>query len=351
MQANLRALAAPTRALLRNSNKIIERRLLSTTACRCQTVKPVATKKHFFYRKAANSVLQVTLASLLLGTGYISYSLYRESHPKAQQPQTETFPDGRPRKTLVILGSGWGSVSLLKSLDTTLYNVIVISPRNYFLFTPFLPSTPVGTVDLKSIVEPMRSIVRRSQGEVKYVEAEATDIDPITKEIKIEENHGEIKTSLKYDYLVVAVGSQPTTFGIPGVKEHSSFLKEVSDAKKIREKILENLELASNLSEDDPKRKRLLSFVVVGGGPTGVEFAAELKDYVDQDLTKWMPKLSKEIRVTLVEGTPNILGSFDKKLIKYAEDTFNEEHIDLQLRTRVKSVNCENVQASFKSKW
>ena len=150
---------------------------------------------------------------------------------------------------------------------------------------------------------------------------------------------------LKYDYLVVGVGAQPTTFGIPGVYEHASFLKEIPDAQDIRTKIMNNIEKAATLSPNDPERKRLLSFVVVGGGPTGVEFAAELQDYVDQDLSKWIPEISKEIKVTLVEALPNILNMFDKSLWQYAQDLFAKEKIDLKLKTAVKNVNDSTIVA------
>lgn len=290
---------------------------------------------------------KVSLASFMAGTSYVGYKLYKESNPSSQEPQSQTFDNGSPRKTLVILGTGWGSISLLKNLDTTLYNVIVVSPRNYFLFTPLLPSTPVGTVELKSIVEPVRSITRRAKGEVHYYEAEALDVNPANKTVKIRsvtKDHN-YEMDLSYDYLVMSVGVQPTTFGIPGVLGNASFLKEIPDAQDIRLKIMNNVEKAATLSKNDPERKRLLSFVVVGGGPTGVEFAAELQDYLDQDLSKWMPDISKEVKVTLVEAMPNILNMFDKSLWQYAQDSLIQEDIDLKLKTLVKKVTPTTITA------
>lgn len=309
--------------------------------------KAVVPVKPSLARRVVSTTLKVSLAALLAGTGYVSYELYREANPPPQIPQAATFANGSPRKTLVVLGTGWGSVSLLKHLDTSLYNVIVVSPRNYFLFTPLLPSTPVGTVELKSIVEPVRSITRSSPGEVHYYEAEAKDIDPVAKTVRIKsatKDH-DYELDLNYDYLVVGVGAQPTTFGIPGVFENASFLKEIPDAQDIRTKIMNNIEKAATLSANDPERKRLLSFVVVGGGPTGVEFAAELQDYVDQDLSKWIPEISKEIKVTLVEALPNILNMFDKSLWQYAQDLFAKEKIDVKLKTMVKNVNSTTITA------
>ncbi|CCE64093.1 hypothetical protein TPHA_0G02580 [Tetrapisispora phaffii CBS 4417] len=297
---------------------------------------PKQSRSKFFLKYFVNSAMLLGVGA----TGYLFFSLYRESHPAPQIPQSKTFANGSPRKTLVILGSGWGSVSLLKNLDTSKYNVVVVSPRNFFLYTPLLPSAPVGTVELKSIVEPIRAIGRRSKGEVIYHEGEASDVDTVNKVIKVKSsmNGAPHEFDVKYDYLVVGVGAQPNTFGTPGVYEHASFLKEISDAQEIRRKVMTTVSSAASLDPSDPERKRLLSFIVVGGGPTGVEFAAELQDFVDQDLSKWMPTISKEIKVTLVEASPNILGMFDKSLIQYTNDLFKKEKIEVKLKTAVKEV-------------
>lgn len=316
-------------------------------------VKPKSKLRSF-----GKFVLRFTLYSTLAVAGYFSYSLYKELHPDEQEPQSSTFADGSPRKTLVILGTGWGAVSLLQELDTTLYNVVIVSPRNYFLFTPLLPSTPVGTVNLKSIVEPIRSITRRSKGEVVYYEAYATDIDPANKTLTIkpvssdsESNGGETDQSLKtlnYDYLVMSIGATSTTFNIPGVTENAIFMKEVSDSERVRAKIMNTIEKASFLPRGDPERAKLLNFLIVGGGPTGVEFAAELQDFIKQDLTKIMPEVAQDIKVSLIEGLPNILNMFDKKLIDYTQKFLINEDIDLKLNTLVKRVTPDAVYASCK---
>lgn len=100
-------------------------------------------------------------------------------------PTMNPVPHDPSKKTIVVLGSGWGSTSFLKAIDTDLYNVIVVSPRNYFLFTPLLPSCTVGTLDFRSLVEPIRFITRHKPNEVKVYEAECTDINAEKKEITI----------------------------------------------------------------------------------------------------------------------------------------------------------------------
>lgn len=328
--------------ILKNQSK-----LFSTSLTKFQTssANPIIKKKPF-YRRAGRAIFKYGLIGSFLGIAYVSYALYRESNPRKQTPQSTTFENGSKRKTIVILGSGWGSISLLKSLDTSQYNVIVVSPRNYFLFTPLLPSTPVGTVELKSIIEPVRSIARRATSEVTYFEADALTVDPTKKTVHIKSvGEKDYETDLSFDYLVVGVGAQPTTFNIPGVDKYSSFLKEISDAQDIRLKVMNSIEQAALLEQDDPERARLLSFVVVGGGPTGAEFAAELRDYVDQDLSKWMPSISKEIKISIVEATPHILSMFPQNLIDYSQDLFTKGGIDLRLKTAVKKVDETTIYA------
>lgn len=114
-------------------------------------------------------------------------------------------------------GTGWGSVSLLKKLDTENYNVVVVSPRNYFLFTPLLPSCTVGTIEHRSIMEPIRNFLRHKKAAVKYYEAEATKIDYEKRLVYINDESpikGDVsQTQIPFDMLVVGVGAENATFG------------------------------------------------------------------------------------------------------------------------------------------
>lgn len=326
------------------------------------TPPPLTKPKSGFLKKSFKAIAWTSIAATISAVGYIGYKVHKESNPAEQLKQQPTFENGQKKKTLVILGSGWGSISLLKKLDTSLYNVVIVSPRNYFLFTPLLPSCPTGTVDLRSLTEPVRAITRRLKGEVIYLEAEATDIDPVNNKVTIKQSttvhsgHSgkdsssarptlseDIVTSLNYDYLVIGVGAQPSTFGIPGVAEHSSFLKEISDSSQIRKKFMEVIEAANILPKDDPERKRLLHIVVCGGGPTGVEVAGELQDYIDQDLKQWMPEVAKELRISLIEAMPNVLNAFNKKLVEYTKHVFQDTNINLLTNSIVKKVDDKTV--------
>ncbi|GCE99087.1 NADH-ubiquinone reductase (H(+)-translocating) ndi1 [Zygosaccharomyces mellis] len=274
----------------------------------------------------------------------------------------ETDDDNKPN--VVILGSGWGAISFLKHIDTKRYNVSLVSPRNYFLFTPLLPSTPVGTVDEKSIVEPVVNFALKKKGNVTYCEAECTSINPERNTVTItnlstvqqlnkeEEQHYGLKQNvpaeIKYDYLVTAVGAEPNTFGVPGVEKYGNFLKEIGHSLGVRAKFAENLEKANLLPKGDPERKRLLSIVVVGGGPTGVETAGELQDYVSQDLKKFLPNLAEEVQIHLVEALPVVLNMFEKKLSSYAQEVLQGTSIKLHLRSAVSQVEPDHLIAKTK---
>ena len=200
-------------------------------------------------------------------------------------------------------------------------------------------------------MEPVRNILRHKKAKVKYYEAEATKID-YARKVVIINDESEVKgdtssTEVPFDMLVVGVGAENATFGIPGVREHSCFLKEVGDAQQIRKRIMDCVETASFKDQSDEERKRLLHMVVVGGGPTGVEFAGELQDFFEQDLKKWIPEIVDNFHVTLVEALPNVLPSFSKQLIDYTEKSFREESITIRTKTMVKNVTDKTIEAEY----
>ncbi|KAI1978284.1 NADH:ubiquinone oxidoreductase [Ophidiomyces ophidiicola] len=318
-----------------------QQRYATTSSTTPTPPAPSPRRKFRFFRW----FYRLVLLSLLGGAGALGYSVYALRHP------AEQFVPDPDKKTLVILGTGWGSVSLLKKLDTENYNVVVISPRNFFLFTPLLPSCTTGLIEHRSIMEPIRNILRHKNATVKYYEAEATKIDYERKVIQIRDE-SEIQgdtsqTEVPFDMLVVGVGAENATFGIPGVKEHSCFLKEVGDAQKIRKRIMDCVETAIFKDQTAEEVKQLLHMVVVGGGPTGVEFAGELQDFFNEDLKKWVPDIKDNFQVTLVEALPNVLPMFSKQLIDYTESTFKEEAITIRTKTMVKRVTDKFIEAEI----
>uniref|UniRef100_A0A914CDR5 FAD/NAD(P)-binding domain-containing protein n=1 Tax=Acrobeloides nanus TaxID=290746 RepID=A0A914CDR5_9BILA len=187
-------------------------------------------------------------------------------------------------KSLVVLGTGWASYSVVRNINRQFYRVIVISPRNHFLFTPLLTSTTVGTLEFRSIIEPVRNVGFTNSHDFHLAEALNCDFEKqiVTVQSSLDKN---MVWDIPYDKLVIGVGSLPNTFNVPGVKENAFFLKEISDARQIRQKILRNLELELAPKCSKEEVKRLLHTVIVGGGPTGVEFGAELYDFIRKILT------------------------------------------------------------------
>eukprot|EP00183_Erythrolobus_madagascarensis_P005964 CAMPEP_0185845544 /NCGR_PEP_ID=MMETSP1354-20130828/1483_1 /TAXON_ID=708628 /ORGANISM="Erythrolobus madagascarensis, Strain CCMP3276" /LENGTH=524 /DNA_ID=CAMNT_0028545531 /DNA_START=282 /DNA_END=1856 /DNA_ORIENTATION=+ len=233
-------------------------------------------------------------------------------------------PDGRvTRPRVVVLGSGWGAHAMIKMIDTEKFDLIVVSPRNYFVFTPMLASSAVGTVELRSVCEP----IRQCNEFMNYYEGKCVEVNAAEKKI-ICEHTGQSSEQgafeVPYSYLVVAVGAAVNTFGIPGVEENLMFLKEVSDAARLRRAIVDRFERANLPETTDEERARLLHFVIVGGGPTGVELTAELNDFLRQDLIRFYPKLVGEVRLTLLEAGPSILTQFDESLQRRALERFEK---------------------------
>jgi NADH:ubiquinone reductase (non-electrogenic) len=237
------------------------------------------------------------------------------------------------RLRLVVLGTGFGAFNLLKNIGRE-YSVTVISPRNHFLFTPLLPSTTVGTIEFRSIIEPIRHARRITD----FFLASAESLDLTAKSIRCRGVADGDAFSVAYDILVIAVGSVSDTFGVPGAKEHALFLKDLNDARELRQRIIQCFERASlpNLSPEE--RKQLVHFVICGGGPTGVEFAAELNDFLFEDLRDSYPALVAEATITIVEATDEILSTFDAKLRKYAMETFRRSRIQVRTHALVARV-------------
>ncbi|HEY3251737.1 MAG TPA: FAD-dependent oxidoreductase [Ignavibacteria bacterium] len=241
-------------------------------------------------------------------------------------------------KKLIILGSGFGAFSCLKEIDTSLYDVSIVSPRNHFLFTPLLPSTTVGTIEFRSIIEPIRNI----KG-AHFYQSFCTDIDPENRKITCIDIDTNIVFKLEYDILIIAVGEVTNTFNIPGVEEYVYFLREIADARKIRIKVIDCFENASLPAISEEEKNNYLKFVVCGGGPTGVEFAAELHDFIEEDVTKKYPGLTNYIVVVLIEATDKLLSTFDEKLSKYTMKNFLSQKIKVMTKSFIVKVTSKEI--------
>ena len=246
------------------------------------------------------------------------------------------------------------------------YQTLVISPRSYFVFTPLLNSTATGTLEFRTALEPVRS---KRKPNIEFMQGWADDVDFGRKMVTVEESvldphqgkamaedrredhtSREVKSDKKglrkegkrwevsYDKLVVAVGCYSQTFGTKGVKEYAYFMKDVGDARRIRKRVLECFEIASLPTTSEKLREQLLRFAVVGGGPTGMEFAAELSDLIHQDLSKLYPALTPKVRIAVYDVADKILSMFDEKLGKYAMETFRREGVEVKTSHHVQEL-------------
>eukprot|EP00808_Paulinella_micropora_P007179 g55014.t1 len=281
-------------------------------------------------------------------------------------------PSAGPVKRVVICGSGWATRSLLDGLDKDLYEVRIVSPRNYFLFTPLLPSASVGTLPDSLICTPMRDMASFKShrpwerlwymwrgylpNEVRFYSASCSEVDFEAKKVICTTDKGDF--AMHYDILVLAHGSDVSTFGTSGVKENCLFIKEVEDSRKIRCAVFEAFERTAlplldktgTPEEREAERQRQLSFVVVGGGPTGVEVAAELQDLVSEDLchmadpnntsghSLYKNALRAGTNVTLIQSADRLLNNYDKHASEIAEKTLAEAGVKILLNTRTVKV-------------
>jgi NADH:ubiquinone reductase (non-electrogenic) len=211
------------------------------------------------------------------------------------------------------------------------------------VFTPLLASTATGTLEFRSISEP----VRYTCPHIQFQRGKCQTIDPASKTLTVRAERPwapssaaaaadqgvdlpnppeSLEMEIEYDALAIAVGARNTTFGVQGVAEHALFLKELSDARAIRRTIIRNFEQASFVGTSEEDRKRLLSFVIVGGGPTGIEFAAELHDLIKEDLSWQYPDIVAQASIKVVERG-DVLGAFDEGLRNYCRTRFARQGI------------------------
>lgn len=248
------------------------------------------------------------------------------------------------KPVVLVLGSGWGAHSLIKVIDTDKYEIVAVSPSTSFLFTPMLPSTAVGTVEFRSLLESIRT----ANPYVSYCEARCTGVDLQAKVASctaaVADGSGKLRQfDVPYDTLVVAVGEKPASFGVPGVKEHCFFMKEVSDAVSLRKRIQEVFEVAALPGTTPEEAAKVLHFVVVGGGPTGVEFAGTLSDFVREDLKRKYPELMQYVKVSLMQSAQTILLQFDAQLAARAMENFKRMGVEVRTGVKVTEVTSEQV--------
>ncbi|KAL1980822.1 hypothetical protein VTN96DRAFT_3517 [Rasamsonia emersonii] len=247
------------------------------------------------------------------------------------------------KEKVVIVGSGWAGYTLAYGLDHRKYDMTVISPENSFAVTPLLASAACGLFDCRLAHEP----IRRKDLHAKYMKAYVTDIDfknqivfcrPAFEQLKNE------RLEVPYDKVIIAPGCTTNTFGVPGVEKHAIFVKNVADANIVRSRLNDNLEMASLPCTPEAKQRQLLHVVIVGGGPTGIEMAAELTDLFDGDLGALYPDLKGKTSVAVHDVAPQILSPFDRRLQEYATQTLRSHKVEIKVNSHITNVTADTIE-------
>lgn len=237
---------------------------------------------------------------------------------------------------VVIIGAGFGGLAVAQKLAHAPVRITLIDRHNYHLFQPLLYQVAIAGLVPSQIAYPLRTIFRR-QKNLTFQMGEVSSID--FKERYIRTN-GSV---LAYDYLVLALGGETNFFGLNTVEENSFQLKSIESATGTRNHLLRMFELASR--EVDPgKRRALLTFVVVGGGPTGVETAGALAELITHVLTKDYPQMDlKEVRVLLIEATDNLMTAYPDGLRKATMRLLKKKNVEIRLDTRLTDYNGQSI--------
>jgi len=250
------------------------------------------------------------------------------------------------KKRVLILGAGAAGIGAALELKKASagapgLEVTLVDQRNYHHPLPFIWQVVSGSVEPGHISFPLHALLRRrgAEGPVKFRQSQVQGIDVEKKVVSTDTG------KLKWDYLVVALGSTTNFFGMADVEENSLNLKSLGDAVNIHNHILDDYEAA--LREGDEQRRReLLTFVVVGGGPSGIELAAAIQDFVRKALIRDYPSLMSQTRVLLVEAQDALLSGMKAKMSELAISRLRSRGIEVLLKTRITKVLSGGIQTA-----
>jgi NADH dehydrogenase len=242
------------------------------------------------------------------------------------------------RKRIVILGGGFGGVYTALRLEKLLgrrddFEITLVNKENYFVFQPMLSEVVSGNVGLTDIVSPIRRLLKKTDLHVREIES----IDLKNKTVSLSQGFRPHPHVIEYDHLVLALGNVTDFRGLRGLPEHALPFKNLGDALHIRNHVIRTLEEAAIEHEDADFRKQLLTFVVAGGGFSGVEAVAELNDFVRDVVKNYRQIDSKEIRVVLLHSQDRILPELEEKLALYAQNILSKRGVEIRLHTRLQA--------------
>ena len=245
---------------------------------------------------------------------------------------------------ILILGGGYGGLyaarALERRLDRREAHITLVSDTNFMLFTPLLPGAAGGTLEPRHVVVPLREELKRTELRTGRV----LSADPARRTVRICASGGEEQT-LRYDHLVVALGSTTRTLPIPGLAEYAVGFKTLAEAIALRNRLIHSLEQAETV-EDESRRRKLLTYVVIGAGYAGLEGIAELQDFA-ADLVEHYPRSKVTgLRFVLVEARERVMPEIGEQLAHFAQRELRRRGIELRLNTTVEEVYPDGVRLS-----
>ncbi|EJT04432.1 NAD(P)/FAD-dependent oxidoreductase [Rhizobium sp. CCGE 510] len=241
------------------------------------------------------------------------------------------------KKRVIIVGGGFGGLSAAKALGGSEAEVVLIDRSNHHLFQPLLYQVATAALSPADIAAPTRALLARYTN-VSVLMDEVTGLDAAGKKIKTA-NCG----SMSFDYLVLATGAEYSFFGNDHWRAHAPTLKSLEDALRIRSRLLEAFERAER--EQDPVEiRRLLTFVVVGGGPTGVEMAGAIAELAKTALKRDFRRVGAgDLRIILIEAAGGVLSAFPQELSEYSAQALRAHGVEVMLQTKVSGIDKEGI--------
>ncbi len=249
------------------------------------------------------------------------------------------------KQRIVILGGGFAGVYTAMYLERQMFasersrlELSLVSLENYMVFQPLLPEVISGTIEMLHVISPIRRLAKRTNLYTREIQG----IDLERKVVTLGPEFQPKTKELPFDHLVIALGSRLNYDLVPGMREHAIPFKYLGDALRLRNAIVQVLEEADN--ESDPvERQRLLTFIVAGGGFSGVECIAELHDFLTSAVPAYRTLKVKELRVVLLQSAERILPELGEDLAGYAHKILTDRGIDIRLNTRLKAVTAMGV--------
>jgi len=279
----------------------------------------------------------LALGGLAVGLGTLRKAL----NPKPRYAPWEKPPYEEFEKKVLVLGGGFGGYTAAKDLcglieDRDDVGILVLAKNNFFTFWPMVPGIVSSDIDARNVAQPLRRALITAGASFRRAEGKELDL-----ERNVVVSGGGIE--FPFDHIVISLGGLPNFFGIPGVEEHSLTMRGVEDAEQIRNRVIERFEEVSLIRGDVPESK--LTFVVIGGGATGVEVASEIHTLVHENLAPDYPNIDPHrVRIILLEGLPNILPELDPALRKAARARMVNQRIEVKTNAMAEEITEDSVR-------